>query len=322
MVRLTLSLLSLSPAASAAFRDRDAGSSAGQFLKLGADARSAGMGQAARAASEDATAVYWNPAGLAALRHRHLTFTHAAYYQSVFYDFLAYAQPVPSVLLSRRERGIGSDELGTVGLGLLYLNAGQIGEIDNTGTVTGETFTPQDFAFIVGWGLPLSRQLELGLSGKLLSSRIKGSASTGAFDLGARWRWRILDRPHTISVGAHHIGGGLRFHSEQDPLPLTLAIGNSLRPARNWLVSFDLVAPRDNAPYPALGTEYRFQLDPETSASLRLGYEGRASADDLEGFTGLAAGGGLSLSRFAVDYAWTPFGSLGDAHRFSLSYRF
>ena len=77
------------PEAGAAFNNNDAGTSAAQFLKLGADARSAGMGQAARALCEDANAVYWNPAGLAALSYRQTTLTHAAYYQSTFYEFLA-----------------------------------------------------------------------------------------------------------------------------------------------------------------------------------------------------------------------------------------
>ena len=53
-----IALLLLNRSAQANFRGKDAGTSAGQFLKLGADARSAGMGEAVRAESSDANAVY------------------------------------------------------------------------------------------------------------------------------------------------------------------------------------------------------------------------------------------------------------------------
>lgn len=326
-MRLALyaALLVLAPqgARGAGFKDTDVGTSSAQFLKLGADARTTAMGQAGRAVAEDANAVYWNPAGLAALTHRHVTMTHGALYQGVFYEYLAYAQPIRSRASGRRERELRADQFGAWGAALLYLNAGQISELDNAGLGTGESYTPQDVAFIAGWGMPINRVLDLGVSGKYISSRIKGNSSTGAFDLGGRLRLRFLfDLPWVVSAGVYNLGGRLKFIEEESPLPLTIAVGNSLRLTKNWLVAVDVVAPKDAAPHPALGTEYRFVYDADLSGMLRLGYNRRASGGDLDGLTGLTAGGGFGVGRFGFDYAWAPFGALGDTHRLSLNYRF
>lgn len=305
------------------FSGKDVGTGAAQFLKLGADARAAAMGNAGRAVAEDANSSYWNPAGLAGLTYRHATMTHASYYQSVFYDYISYAQPIRPAVSGRRERELRADQFGAIGVSLLYVNAGQIGELDNTGQRTGESYTPQDAAVIAAWGMPVTRRLDIGVAGKYISSRIKGSAATGAFDLGARLRLRFLfDLPWTIAAGVHNVGGRLRYVEQEDPVPLTITMANALRITRNWVVAFDAVAPRDNAMHVALGGEYRLVYDADLSATLRAGYQFRSTPSDLDGYTGITAGGGVGIARFGVDYAWIPYGALGDTHRLTLNYRF
>jgi hypothetical protein len=323
MLALTLMLALAGSPARAAFRDKDAASSAGQFLRLGADARSEAMAEAVHAECTDANAVYWNPAGLASLQYRHATITHGSYYQNVFYDYASYAQPLPSILgSSSRERELRSSQLGAVGASLIYLNAGPISEVDNTGNPTGGNFTPQDAAFMIGWGLPLTENFDIGASGKFISSKIQDSAETGAFDLGARLHFLIFEMPYTMSAGVQNLGGRLRYLQERNILPTTLTFGNSLHPTKNSVISFDMVAPRDGDPYPAIGGEYRIPFDPGMAFALRVGYTHRTVTNDLGGATSLSAGAGASFSRFSVDYAWMPYGTLGDTHRFTLSYRF
>jgi hypothetical protein len=319
---LTAALLLLcAQSAAAAFRGDDAGTSAAQFLKLGADARAAGMGGAARALSEDATAVYWNPAGLAALSYRHASLTHAAHYQSTFYEFIAYAQPIDSIL-GRGRRELQTNQLGAVGMGVLYQNSGRFDEVDNTGAATGGRFTPQDFAALVSWGAALTRSVDVGVGVKYVSSRIRDTAATGAADLGARLRKHPWGVPYVLSASLHNLGGSLRFHRQNDPLPLQLALSQSLRPTRNISLSLDVVAPRDNRVYPAFGAEFRKAVGPNLAAAVRLGWDGRTRSSDLSSLSGLGLGAGLGVARFTVDYAWVPYGLLGDAHRFTLSYRF
>ena len=52
---------------------------------------------------------------------------------------------------------------------------------------------------------------------------------------------------------------------------------------------------------------------------MRAGYR---SDTDVEGFSGISIGSGLELGRAAFDFAWVPFGELGNAYRFSLHLKF
>ena len=57
-------------------------------------------------------------------------------------------------------------------------------------------------------------------------------------------------------------------------------------------------------------------------AALRTGYNTRVGASGLGGLSGLTAGAGLDISQFSVDYAFTPFGELGNSHVISFMMKF
>jgi len=67
---------------------------AGEFLSLGVGARPLGMGGSFVAIADDATAAYWNPAGLGGLDRTEITFMHAGIFGLDNYDFINYVQPV------------------------------------------------------------------------------------------------------------------------------------------------------------------------------------------------------------------------------------
>lgn len=311
----------LAGTAGADFNSDYAGTSAAEFLKLGADSRGVSMGHAMGAAADDASAVYWNPAGLSQLNKNHVTFTHSFMYQSVFYDFFSYARPVRPVVAPRR-REFRPSGRGTLAVAVMYLNAGTLKEVDNTGTLTGGAFTPHDLSVMAGWGASLTEVLDLGLTLKYVDCQIQSSARTGAADVGARLRLHLLEWPYVFSFSAHNMGGKLRFHDERDPLPLTLRIGNTLRPIKQWLLSADVVFQRDNRVYANLGTEARIPIEDNLAVAIRGGWSGRTSSGDLDGLTGLSFGAGLEIFGLGADYAWAPFGLLGDTHRISLGFKF
>src|SRR5262245_36547229 len=105
-----------------------AGTAAGQFLRLPVDARAVAMGQAFGALAEDATAAYWNPAGLGALRDYHVTLSHNVYLEGTFYDYVAYAQPVELFFWFQRKSAIPTGRYGSAAVSFFYLNAGDIDE--------------------------------------------------------------------------------------------------------------------------------------------------------------------------------------------------
>ena len=111
----------------ASFSKDDAGTSTAQFLKLGAGARASAMGDAFVGISDDATAVYWNPAGLNQIENKSVSLMHGFWFEEIFYDWVSYIHPV--------------EDIGTFWLGVQYLSYGDILETDETG-LEGSNFKP------------------------------------------------------------------------------------------------------------------------------------------------------------------------------------
>lgn len=80
----------------------------------------------------------------------------------------------------------------------------------------------------------------------------------------------------------------------------------------NIALSADAVSPNDNDTYFCAGAEFHLG----DLVVLRGGYT--SGQDTGEGYT---AGVGFNTSRLSVDYAYVPYGDLGDTHRVSLSMR-
>jgi len=315
-------MLSVAAPCGAAFSKEDAGTSAGEFLKLGTDARGVAMGQAMTAAAEDVTALFWNPAGLSQMQKNEVNLTGAALYQDMYYGFTAYGRPVRPIIQLRR-RFLRPSGLGTLAVGALYLSAGTLQEKKNDGTKTGGSFTPRDIAIMAGWGGSLTNNFDLGIAFKLIDSKIHSEARTGAVDAGLRFRLHLGDWPYVFALSARNLGGRLQYRSQRDPLPMTFSAGQTLRPFRQWILSADVVLPRDNDIYPALGTELEIPTPGEAmQVLLRGGWSGRIRSADIDGTAGISVGLGIGVSSFRMDYAWVPFGALGDSHRFSINFRF
>ena len=68
---------------------------AGEFLKIPVGARAIGMGGSFTAVSDDATASYWNPAGMVYLPYREVIFQHAEKFGSLLnHDYLGAVVPL------------------------------------------------------------------------------------------------------------------------------------------------------------------------------------------------------------------------------------
>src|SRR4051812_24888171 len=76
-----------------AFGKDQAGTSGAAFLKIGPGARPAAMGEAFTGVADDIHSIYWNPAGLSKLTMPELTGMHMQYFQSIQYEFAAFAYP-------------------------------------------------------------------------------------------------------------------------------------------------------------------------------------------------------------------------------------
>ena len=275
------------------------GTTGAQFLELPVGARAIAMGAVQGAAANDATALYYNPAGLAGIPGGSLALMHAAYFQEISYQYGALAQRLGS--------------FGTLAVGFQYLSPGKLTEIYNDGTPTGGSFTPSDLAATIGYGNSLEN-VDLGFSGKYIVSKIHASAKTYAADFGIRIRLRRL----AVAASAANVGKGLKFHDKQENLPYTLRGGASLQ-LGNLLLAADAIFPRGAERVFAGGAELALRPSDSFAVFGRGGYNSRTAASKLGGTAGLSAGGGIAIGGLSFDYAWSPFGDLGQAHRFSLT---
>jgi len=77
------------------------GTTAANFLKFGIGARASAMADSFSSIADDATAIYWNPAGLVELDRKNVSFTHLEYLEGIRYEWVGYAHPFQTA--SRRK---------------------------------------------------------------------------------------------------------------------------------------------------------------------------------------------------------------------------
>lgn len=302
---LLLALAALaSPAGASSLSASGRGTAAGEFLELGVDARAVAMGGAFTAVCDGASAMAWNPAGLTGVERRAATFMHAAYLNSSYFDYGAYAQSLGAA--------------GALGASVQYFSAGSLTQTDITGADVGR-FAPYDLAAAVGYA-GRYEGASFGAAAKFIDSRILATARTGAVDLGAQSAWSFDDRAR-FGFSIRDLGGKLRYEQDASPLPTTARLGAAVKLAKGWLGSVDAVLPSADRPYAALGTEYLLADAGPWKVSVRAGLDSRTMGS-IDGLTGVSFGLGVGYQGGTVDYALVPMGGLGQAHRISLGLRF
>lgn len=312
---LTL-VLSLPAAAADSFEDgfqaAARGTFAGEFLGLGAGARAAAMGGAYSAVVDEASAVYWNPAAMTRVARRSATLMHAAALNASSYEYGSYVQ----------NEGV----LGAFGFGAQYFSPGRFVRTNEAGVSVGNV-TPYDMALSWSYAREVGG-FSLGASAKVVDSRIVNSASAGALDVGLLSPALLDDRLRLAFTAVNFGGDTMVFDQAGAKLPLAVRGGGAYQLLPSLLVSADAVFGQSDRPYGALGAEYRLGGPGYRLSDARgWGFAARAGLNtqtigSVDGFTAVAMGFGVSLHGAAIDYAFAPFGGLGQVHRLSITCAF
>lgn len=311
------------------------GTSAAQFVKIGIGARATAMGESFVAVSNDASAIFWNPAGIASVKTNEVLLVHTDWIADISFDFAGITIPM---------------EMGTFAIFAIALNMGEMQvrtEYEQEGT--GELFDAADLALGVSFAKYFTDRFAFGINAKYIQQQIwQETAETFAIDVGVLYHTELENL--SLGMALSNFGGKmqmqgkdlLHFH-DKDPniagnnsqvisawntgdydLPLVFRIGLAYDMIKNIdqriTVALDGLTPNDYSEYLNAGFEYGFR----ESVFIRGGYKGIGVSNQEVGFS---LGGGVNYAfdqslKLKLDYAYTDFGRLENAQRLSLAIAF
>lgn len=296
----------------------DAGTSGAQFLKLGDGARAGAMADSISAIADDASAAYYNPAGLAQLAGTQLGGAHTSYFQGVNYEVLNFTHPFAKEEEYARH---------TLAFSVYQLSVGNIDRRSNDTTDPTGTFNSSDGAYALSYAYGASRRLSFGATGKYIAQNLDSYHSSAyALDAGVLYHMNPdASRPLNLAFTVRNVGSRTGYVSSQtDPLPTSVTGGAAYTAVPKLLrLNLDVTKYRDENAFGALGGEFTHDFNEAAAGAFRFGYT--TERKDNPGsavMNGISFGAGVSFHRAAFDFAWIPFGGLGDTFRYSLLVKF
>jgi len=258
------------------------------FLRTGVGARAAGMGNAFVAAANDATAGFFNPAGL--------THIQKWGFASMLSADMSFDRQFNYLALA------GSFKWGSVGVS--WVNAG----IKNVETDQGSQDYMDNY-FLLSYGNTAAR-FRWGASLVIANNKVADKTGLGG-DLGFQW---CFSDEATLGLAAQSLG--LKVGDNRTPYNIRLGLAVTPTALEGFTFPVEIQKTQDvKAIKFRLGGEYRYLFN-----NSDLGAAIRGGVDDGT----LTLGAGVSFKQFALDYAYVPekVRFLGESHRFSLTGNF
>ena len=295
-----------------------AGDTAAAFLNLGYGARASAMGESFVAMNDDASVLHYNPGGLA--------FRPDA-------DLFESASPAYEVLgsYSMRFGGISLSQAGFTkrpyGISVTHVGYGDMERRSAETEAADGSFGASDLAIGASYG---RRFGDVGVGGTvkfIRQSIYKYSATAYAVDAGALYRFREL--PLTLGASLTNLGTQVRFIEQGYSLPLMFRVGAAAGHTEFFphIATLQVETRQGGGLSARLGFEY-LGLAP---VALRAGYKTMSSAqrksvagetDGMSALYGLSLGVGVESGMWRMDYAFAPYGELGNAHMLTFGARF
>lgn len=277
-----------------------------QFLEIGVSPRADAIGGGFSAIADDASAVYYNPAGMVQLENTQLMVSHIDYPVDIAYNFIGLVLPLR----------VG----GHLGLGYYGLDAGDINRTTYSFPYgDGTTFGAKDYALSVSYGRYLTDRFSVGMTFKLVDELLETERASGwAADVGTIYNTGFRNFKITMMIA--NFGPNMQHISEDFPLPIDFRFGGAVdfldNPSHHATLAVEGSHPSDNRERYATGIEYTFS----DFAVFRVG--NRFERD----LGGMSVGGGVKFDMVGVearlDYAYQDFGLLDKIQRFGLTLDF
>lgn len=278
-----------------------AASLAAPLENLEGSARDLALGSAFVGVADDTSSLYFNPAGLSNLKTPEIAIHHNSYLAGTFQETLSSGFPL--------------GKMGGLAFSLDYVGWGTLDLRDSYGASQGN-YNDSDIGFTAGWGMECLPGFSAGLALRGLQQKVVNDLYTSlAGDLGILWR-----PGKNLSLGMSYLNLGTPVAGNQ--------LSGDWKAGGSYLFhlgsSFTLLTALsgDWTPGGIGSAQGGLEGTLDRRWTLRVGYQLPFYDNQIDGLTGLTAGAGIRISSFALDYAYLPFGTLGDSHRISLSYQF
>lgn len=296
-----------------------------EFMQFGASARAMAM-KAFFSVSNDASAVYYNPAGLVNCERMEVTALHTELFPNTqtIYDYIGFVYPT----VKFGAFSLGINQLFSSGFEKIEVKfdplSGDIVSIENKGT-----FDNRELAVSIGYGKEVFEHINIGIGMKYISRRLDVySDSMFSLDItglisGINTHLPLLNIAFGIkNLISANVG-------TEDRLPIIFKLGSSYRFFKKTIgaqktgnteqeeyyyrltVGVDLEKNVNSEIKWMLGTEY-WLFD---FLALRLGFEGLSYLKET------TAGLGFRYRDYSVDYSFA-YHDLGFSHRISADLKF
>ncbi len=280
---------------------QSAGNSGLSFLKLGFGARNIAMGDAGAAASNDVTALFYNPAKLAGNDNSEIMFMHNQWIQDIRSEVLGVKFNFLNLPLA------------------LGVNVTSINDIEvRTRPGNPETTFNANYSFFsLSTGFHLVNNISFGATIKYLYEGLYTDESNGwGFDFGLNYKTNFDGL--SLAAAIRNLGTMNRLRVEKTQLPNEFRIG----PLYQFILpsGFQVTAAAEYLKY-LQANDTHFNLGAEilydNLIAIRGGYQ---TGYISKGFTG---GVGLRWGNLSFDYAISPFQlGLGSGNSISLNFKF
>ncbi len=274
------------------------------MLRMGVGARALAMGGAHVAEAHDATAGYWNPAGLADIECVSFTGMYAAEMTADrSFNYFGFGW-TPSQVTN----------YGTFGISWLNSGIDEIPKYNSGGTHLG-TFKDMNNVFLISWAFKnefKEKMFSFGFSFKVVQQEIDDYSKTGiGGDAGIKF---VIDPRVSLGLMVQDIGTQV----DDWTVPTTMRAGLAIYPLgddHSLCIPIDYGKTKDRKDETFhLGAEYFWEFAENWGAALMSGL------NDGD----FAIGVGLKVSKFRFDYAYVTekVDFLNENHRISLSAEF